>query len=67
MEAEYVLLEVNGLFTYTYSLTARTALCTSQPQNWTTVIENAGDKGPFTWDREVTLFDHFQNRSPGRR
>ena len=53
VEAEYVLLEVNGLFTYTYSLTADMALCSSQPQNWTTIAKTAGDKGPFAWDREV--------------
>ena len=53
VEAEYVLLEVNGLFTYTYSLTADMALCGSQPQNWTTIAKTAGDKGPFAWDREV--------------
>lgn len=55
VEAEFVLLEVNGLFTYTYSLTAGAALCSSQPQNWTTIMENAGDKGPFAWDREVVV------------
>lgn len=55
VEAEYVLLEVNGLFTYTYSLTADTALCNSQPQNWTSIAEMAGDQGPFAWDREVVL------------
>nr|KAF6479327.1 cation channel sperm associated auxiliary subunit delta [Molossus molossus] len=61
VEAEFVLLEVNGLFTYTYSLTAGTALCISQPQNWTTILENAGDKGPFAWDRELLLAgDHLQ-------
>lgn len=54
MEAEYVLLEVNGLFTYTYSLTAETALCHSQPQNWTTIREEARG-GPYTWDREVAV------------
>lgn len=52
-KAEFVLLEVNGLFTYTYSLTAQMALCRSQPQNWTTILESAGDKRPFAWDREV--------------
>lgn len=55
IEAEYVLLEVNGLFTYKYSLTADSAHCSSQPQNWTTVMENASDKGPFAWDREVAV------------
>ncbi|ELK19435.1 Transmembrane protein 146 [Pteropus alecto] len=52
IQAEYVLLEVNGLFTYTYSLTARTALCSSQPQNWTSIIKERGDIGPLNWDRE---------------
>ncbi|XP_059744621.1 cation channel sperm-associated auxiliary subunit delta isoform X5 [Bos taurus] len=53
VEAEYVLLEMNGLFTYTYSLTASTAGCSAQPQNWTTITKMAGDTAPFSWDREV--------------
>lgn len=55
MEAEYVLLELNGLFTYTYSLTAGTALCRSQPQNWTSIMENASRERPYAWDREVVV------------
>ncbi|XP_048196587.1 cation channel sperm-associated auxiliary subunit delta [Perognathus longimembris pacificus] len=47
VKAEYVLLEVNGLFTYSYSLTAGTALCRAQPQNWTTVKQ-----GSTSWNRE---------------
>ncbi|XP_005661361.1 cation channel sperm-associated protein subunit delta [Sus scrofa] len=58
VEAEYVLLEVNGLFTYTYSLTADTALCNSQPQNWTSIAEMAGDQGLFAWDRETYVSCH---------
>ncbi|XP_047700357.1 cation channel sperm-associated auxiliary subunit delta isoform X2 [Prionailurus viverrinus] len=57
-KAEFVLLEVNGLFTYTYSLTAQMALCRSQPQNWTTILESAGDKRPFAWDRENYISCH---------
>ena len=53
VEAEYVLLEMNGLFTYTYSLTAGTAGCSAQPQNWTTITQMAGNTAPFSWDREV--------------
>ncbi|KAK2503668.1 hypothetical protein MC885_009662 [Smutsia gigantea] len=52
IQTEYVLLEVNGLFTYTYSLTARTARCRAQPQNWTTIMENTGVRGPLAWNRE---------------
>ncbi|TKC46299.1 hypothetical protein EI555_014154 [Monodon monoceros] len=61
VEAEYVLLEVNGLFTYTYSLTADMALCSSQPQNWTTIAKTAGSKGPFAWDRENYVSCHDPN------
>uniref|UniRef100_A0A2K5EB21 Cation channel sperm-associated auxiliary subunit delta n=1 Tax=Aotus nancymaae TaxID=37293 RepID=A0A2K5EB21_AOTNA len=50
VEAEYVLLEVNGQFSYRYSLNAKSALCTSQPQNWTTMIKEFGV--PFVWNRE---------------
>ncbi|XP_058393890.1 cation channel sperm-associated auxiliary subunit delta [Diceros bicornis minor] len=67
VEAEYVLLEVNGLFTYTYLLTAGTALCSSQPQNWSTILEQAGDKGPFAWDRENYVSCHDpDNHAPLR-
>uniref|UniRef100_A0A8C3X037 Cation channel sperm-associated auxiliary subunit delta n=1 Tax=Catagonus wagneri TaxID=51154 RepID=A0A8C3X037_9CETA len=58
VEAEFVLLEVNGLFTYTYSLTAGAARCSSQPQNWTTVAGAAGGRGPFAWDRETYVSCH---------
>lgn len=53
VHTEYVLLEVNGLFTYTYSLSARSALCRAQPQNWTTVMQPAGGEGRSAWHREV--------------
>ncbi|XP_006869086.1 PREDICTED: cation channel sperm-associated protein subunit delta [Chrysochloris asiatica] len=56
VEAEYVLLEVNGLFTYTYSLTAATAFCKSQPQNWTSILAATGR--PFSWDRENYVSCH---------
>ncbi|XDB52420.1 hypothetical protein AB1E18_005960 [Capra hircus] len=58
VEAEYVLLEMNGLFTYTYSLTAGMAGCSAQPQNWTTITEMAGDTAPFSWDRENYVSCH---------
>ncbi|XP_027441098.1 cation channel sperm-associated protein subunit delta isoform X3 [Zalophus californianus] len=58
IKAEFVLLEVHGLFTYTYSLTAQTALCRAQPQNWTTIMENPGNKGPFAWNRENYVSCH---------
>ncbi|KAI5931272.1 Cation channel sperm-associated protein subunit delta [Manis javanica] len=53
VHTEYVLLEVNGLFTYTYSLSARSALCRAQPQNWTTVMQPAGGEGRSAWHREA--------------
>ncbi|XP_078216386.1 cation channel sperm-associated auxiliary subunit delta isoform X1 [Callithrix jacchus] len=61
VEAEYVLLEVNGQFSYRYSLTAKTALCTSQPQNWTTMIKEFG--APFFWNRENYVSCHDPNRN----
>ncbi|KAM9241615.1 cation channel sperm-associated auxiliary subunit delta [Dugong dugon] len=61
VNAQYVLLEVNGLFTYTYSLTAGTALCKSQPQNWTTIMADAGYRRPFSWDRENYVSCHKPN------
>lgn len=66
MKAEYVLLEMNGLFTYTYSLTADTAVCSSQPQNWTNIQDTANGL-PFTWDREVAVTSpFFPHNSPVR-
>nr|KAF6400573.1 cation channel sperm associated auxiliary subunit delta [Rousettus aegyptiacus] len=61
IHAEYVLLEVNGLFTYTYSLTARTALCTSQPQNWSSIVKAGGHMGSYTWNRENYVSCHDPN------
>ncbi|XP_023620414.1 cation channel sperm-associated protein subunit delta [Myotis lucifugus] len=61
VKAEYVLLEVNGLFTYTYSLTARTARCNSQPQNWSTIMKDF--QGFFTWDRENYVSCHDPNNN----
>ncbi|XP_040146562.2 cation channel sperm-associated auxiliary subunit delta isoform X3 [Ictidomys tridecemlineatus] len=52
VSAEYVLLEVNGVFTYSYAMTAGSASCLSQPQNWTSVLETSSKKGPFSWNRE---------------
>ncbi|XP_076977150.1 cation channel sperm-associated auxiliary subunit delta isoform X2 [Tamandua tetradactyla] len=61
IDAEFVLLEVNGLFTYTYSLTAQEALCTSQPQNWSTVMGSTGHRGPLAWSRENYVSCHEPN------
>uniref|UniRef100_H0X3W3 Cation channel sperm-associated auxiliary subunit delta n=1 Tax=Otolemur garnettii TaxID=30611 RepID=H0X3W3_OTOGA len=63
VEAEYVLLEVNGLFTYTYALTAAEAHCRSQPQNWSTVMKDSG--APFSWNRENYVSCHDpENTAP---
>ncbi|XP_055227350.1 cation channel sperm-associated auxiliary subunit delta isoform X2 [Gorilla gorilla gorilla] len=61
IDAEYVLLEVNGQFSYSYSLTAQSAMCTSQPQNWTTMIKEFG--GPFFWNRENYVSCHDPNNN----
>ncbi|XP_057345739.1 cation channel sperm-associated auxiliary subunit delta isoform X2 [Manis pentadactyla] len=63
VHTEYVLQEVNGLFTYTYSLSARSALCRAQPQNWTTVMEPAGGEGRSAWHREVRAAFRSHKRS----
>ncbi|KAM6216710.1 cation channel sperm-associated auxiliary subunit delta [Rhynchocyon petersi] len=55
---EFVLLEVNGLFTYTYTLSAHTALCQSQPQNWTNIMASTGYTNPFSWNRENYVSCH---------
>lgn len=51
MNAEYVILELNGIVTYSYSLTAATAHCRSQPQNWSIFKEDR--EKPSLWNREV--------------
>ncbi|XP_054176437.1 cation channel sperm-associated auxiliary subunit delta isoform X6 [Homo sapiens] len=61
IDAEYVLLEVNGQFSYSYSLTAQSAMCTSQPQNWTTMIKEF--RGPFFWNRENYVSCHDPNNN----
>jgi cation channel sperm-associated protein subunit delta len=53
MNAEYVISEINGLVTYSYSLTAATANCRSQPQNWSTFESDIENEEPFLWNREV--------------
>uniref|UniRef100_A0A8C8YNQ2 Cation channel sperm-associated auxiliary subunit delta n=1 Tax=Prolemur simus TaxID=1328070 RepID=A0A8C8YNQ2_PROSS len=64
IQAEYVLREVSGVFTYSYSLTAKEARCVSQPQNWTTIIQET--EGPF-WDRENYVSCHdSENSAPLR-
>ncbi|XP_071066102.1 cation channel sperm-associated auxiliary subunit delta isoform X2 [Dasypus novemcinctus] len=61
ISTEYVLLEVSGQFAYTYSLTAKEALCKSQPQNWSTVLGSTDNKGPYAWDRENYVSCHEPN------
>ncbi|OBS74685.1 hypothetical protein A6R68_14763 [Neotoma lepida] len=50
MNAEYVITEVNGIITYSYSLTAASANCQSQPQNWSTFNCHVDNKdNPLLW------------------
>lgn len=58
MNAEYVITEVNGITTYSYSLTAATANCRSQPQNWSTF------KSDFYFLFEGTLWNREVGGSP---
>ncbi|KAB1259518.1 Cation channel sperm-associated protein subunit delta [Camelus dromedarius] len=39
------------------------ALCSSQPQNWTTISKAAGGKGPFAWNRENYVSCHNPDNS----
>ncbi|CAO2641071.1 Cation channel sperm-associated auxiliary subunit delta [Lemmus lemmus] len=65
MNAEYVISEVNGVITYSYSLTAATANCRSQPQNWST-IQAELDKEDMDhlspWNRENYVSCHDDNK-----
>nr|XP_017452127.1 cation channel sperm-associated auxiliary subunit delta isoform X4 [Rattus norvegicus] len=60
MNAEYVILELNGIVTYSYSLTAATAHCRSQPQNWSIFKEDA--EKPSLWNRETYVSCHEDNQ-----
>ncbi|XP_021074139.1 cation channel sperm-associated protein subunit delta [Mus pahari] len=61
VSAEYVLSEINGLVTYSYSLTAATANCRSQPQNWSTFESGIENEQPFLWNRENYVSCHEDN------
>ncbi|KAM5237837.1 cation channel sperm-associated auxiliary subunit delta [Ctenodactylus gundi] len=58
VQAEYVLREVHGLFTYSYLLTAGAAHCASQPQNWSTMTQTSGTQDHFPWNRENYVSCH---------
>ncbi|NP_001344826.1 cation channel sperm-associated auxiliary subunit delta isoform X8 [Mus musculus] len=62
MNAEYVISEINGLVTYSYSLTAATANCRSQPQNWSTFESDIENEEPFLWNRENYVSCHEDNK-----
>ncbi|XP_040593635.1 cation channel sperm-associated protein subunit delta isoform X2 [Mesocricetus auratus] len=63
MNAEYVITEVNGIVTYSYSLTAATANCRSQPQNWSTFQTNLGNVDQMSiWNRENYVSCHEDNK-----
>ncbi|XP_051028699.1 cation channel sperm-associated auxiliary subunit delta, partial [Acomys russatus] len=66
MNAEYVITEINGIVTYSYSLTAAKARCRSQPQNWSLFhsgvsFEAKGDEA-FLWNRENYASCHEANK-----
>ncbi|XP_073910515.1 cation channel sperm-associated auxiliary subunit delta [Castor canadensis] len=62
VDAEYVLVEVNGLFTYSYSLTADSAHCRSQPQNWSSMKQEKPSFTFTTWNRENYISCHEHNK-----
>ncbi|XP_004633022.1 cation channel sperm-associated protein subunit delta [Octodon degus] len=63
VEAEFVLREVHGLHTFSYTLTARAAGCLSQPQNWSSVLRSARDPGGSPWSRENYVSCHSPSPS----
>ncbi|XP_031202689.1 cation channel sperm-associated protein subunit delta isoform X3 [Mastomys coucha] len=62
MNAEYVILEMNGLVTYSYSLTAATANCRSQPQNWSNFEADIENEDQFLWNRENYVSCHEDSK-----
>ncbi|XP_052049625.1 cation channel sperm-associated auxiliary subunit delta [Apodemus sylvaticus] len=62
MDAEYVILEVNGVISYSYSLTAATANCRSQPQNWSTFESDMESQHSSIWNRENYVSCHEVNQ-----
>ncbi|CAH6779461.1 cation channel sperm-associated auxiliary subunit delta [Phodopus roborovskii] len=64
MNAEYVITEINGIVTYSYSLTAATANCRSQPQNWSTFQTELGNVDQMSvWNRENYVSCHEDNKN----
>ncbi|XP_005406203.2 PREDICTED: cation channel sperm-associated protein subunit delta [Chinchilla lanigera] len=63
VEAEFVLREVHGLHTFSYALTAGAAGCRSQPQNWSSVLQNAPEPGHASWNRENYVSCHSHSSS----
>uniref|UniRef100_A0A6I8PGE1 Cation channel sperm-associated auxiliary subunit delta n=1 Tax=Ornithorhynchus anatinus TaxID=9258 RepID=A0A6I8PGE1_ORNAN len=59
--SEFVMLEVNGIFDYTYLLSVKEAKCESQPQNWTSIMKSSRHKTPFSWNRENYITCYQKN------
>nr|XP_020826893.1 cation channel sperm-associated protein subunit delta isoform X2 [Phascolarctos cinereus] len=63
VKAEFVLIEIHGLYTYNYSMTVGEASCVSQAQNWSSVIDASTIKGVHAWDRQNYLSCHENHES----
>uniref|UniRef100_A0A7N4PKV7 Cation channel sperm-associated auxiliary subunit delta n=1 Tax=Sarcophilus harrisii TaxID=9305 RepID=A0A7N4PKV7_SARHA len=63
VKTEFILIERNGLFTYNYSLTVGKALCKSQAQSWSSMIDASSTKDLNAWNREnyVNCHEHNEN------
>ncbi|XP_051827757.1 cation channel sperm-associated auxiliary subunit delta [Antechinus flavipes] len=61
VKTEFILIERNGLFTYNYSLTVGKALCKSQAQSWSSMIDASSKKDLNAWNRENYVNCHEHN------
>ncbi|XP_074164796.1 cation channel sperm-associated auxiliary subunit delta isoform X3 [Sminthopsis crassicaudata] len=52
VKTEFIIIEQNGLFTYNYSLNVGKALCKSQAQSWSSMIDASSKKDLNAWNRE---------------
>ncbi|XP_033100496.1 cation channel sperm-associated protein subunit delta-like [Anneissia japonica] len=61
----YVVYDINGRFTYTYTMTTAEALCASQAQNWITMLQTQEPANPYTaWTNKnfVNCYKNSESR-----
>ncbi|XP_036595655.1 cation channel sperm-associated protein subunit delta [Trichosurus vulpecula] len=62
VDTEFVMIEINGLHTYNYSLTVGKAACLSQAQNWVMMIESSPNEQTRAWHRKNYISCHEKHK-----